>query len=258
MGNDKKKTNRKKKQSRTQKMKEGSFQEALMKQIQEFRTPLSMVMVTILMMGITLSILYFDTGKQQQQISFQEFMNKLLEPGLVDHIVVSDKNVAQIYVLKSPRNQTETNSPRNQTETNSPHNQTETNSPRNQTEMNSPRNQTETDGEEETLPAKGYGGQYKYYFNIGNVFAFEEKLERAQIALGVDHHDFVPVTYSSEIVWHLEFMTFIQHLLPLAFLIYMVAGGKGPFGVFNIGKPHFTKVDKDAKNKVRWGYFILL
>ena len=240
MGNDKKKTNRKKKQSQTKKMKEGSFQEALMKQFQEFRTPLLVAMAMILMMGITLSIFYFDTGKQQQQISFQEFMNKLLEPGLVDHIVVSDKYVAQIYVMNSPRNQTETNSPRNQTET------------------NSPRNQTETDGEEETLPAKGYGGQYKYYFNIGNVFAFEEKLERAQIALGVDHHDFVPVTYSSEIVWHLEFMTFIQHLLPLAFLIYMVAGGKGPFGVFNIGKPHFTKVDKDAKNKVRWGYFILL
>ncbi|GJM92599.1 hypothetical protein PR202_ga09081 [Eleusine coracana subsp. coracana] len=37
----------------------------------------------------------------QDNISFQAFKNKLLEPGLVDHIVVSNKEVAKVYVRSS-------------------------------------------------------------------------------------------------------------------------------------------------------------
>ena len=33
-----------------------------------------------------------------QQISFQEFKNKLLEPGLVDRIEVTNKSLAKVYV----------------------------------------------------------------------------------------------------------------------------------------------------------------
>nr|XP_025641983.1 ATP-dependent zinc metalloprotease FTSH 3, mitochondrial isoform X4 [Arachis hypogaea] len=160
------------------------------------------------------------------KISFQEFKNKLLEPGLVDHIVVSNKSVAKIYV------------------------------------RNTPRNQTESEVIQGTLPAKGTGGQYKYYFNIGSVESFEEKLEEAQEALGIDPHDYVPVTYSSEMVWYQELMRFAPTLLLLGSLFYMgrrmqgglgVGGGggnKGARGIFNIGKAHVTKVDKNAKNKV--------
>ncbi|RYR23089.1 hypothetical protein Ahy_B03g068362 isoform A [Arachis hypogaea] len=131
-------------------------------------------------------------------INFQEFKKELLEPGLVDHIVVSiNKSIAKIYVRNTPLNQ--------------------------------------TDGEavEGTLPANGTGGQYKFYFNIGSVKSFEKNLEAAQEALGLDPHDYVPVTYSFEVDWDQEFMS----------------GHKGAREILNIGKAYITKVDKKAKTK---------
>ncbi|KAH1141860.1 hypothetical protein GYH30_032858 [Glycine max] len=196
----------------------GNFQEAFMKQVQNLVTPL-------LLMGLFLTSFSFGP-REQKQISFQEFKNKLLEPGLVDHIVVSNKSVAKVYV------------------------------------RNTPLNQTDNEVAQGTQPAIGSGGQYKYYFNIGSVESFEEKLEEAQEALGIYSHDFVPVTYSSEVVWYQELMRFAPTLLLLGSLLYMgrrmqggigvggSGGGKGARGIFNIGKAPVTKVDKNAKNKI--------
>ncbi|XP_014494437.1 ATP-dependent zinc metalloprotease FTSH 10, mitochondrial isoform X2 [Vigna radiata var. radiata] len=180
---------------------------------------------SLLVMGLFISYLS-SRPREQREISFQEFKNKLLEPGLVDHIAVSNKSVAKVYL------------------------------------RNSPRNQTDSEGVQGTLPAKEYEGQYKYYFNIGSVESFEEKLQDAQEDLGIDPHDFVPVTYSAEMVWYQELMRFAPTLLLLGSLLYMgrrmqgglgVGGGggsKGARGIFNIGKAHVTKVDKNTKNKI--------
>lgn len=167
------------------------------------------------------------------QISFQEFKNKLLEPGLVDHIVVTNKSVAKVYVRSSPQSQSGRDS---------------------------------TEGSDNDTPvsdtlARGKASQYKYYFNIGSVETFEEKLEEAQEALGTDPHDYVPVTYVSEVAWFQEVLKFAPTLLLLGSLLFMGrkmqsgfgvggSGGKGGRGIFNIGKAHFTKMDKNAKNKV--------
>ncbi|XP_020214526.1 ATP-dependent zinc metalloprotease FTSH 10, mitochondrial isoform X1 [Cajanus cajan] len=216
-GNDKKHESKDNSNSNTDE--QGNFNEAFMKQIQNLVTPL-------LVMGLFIASFSVVPLEQQQQISFQEFKNKLLEPGLVDHIVVTNKSVAKVYV------------------------------------RNSPRNQTDSEVVQATIPAKGSGSQYKYYFNIGSVESFEEKLEEAQEALGIDSHDFVPVTYSSEMVWYQELMRFAPTLLLLGSLLYMGRrmqgglgvgggnGGKGARGIFNIGKAHVTKVDKHAKNKI--------
>lgn len=163
------------------------------------------------------------------QISFQEFKNKLLEPGLVDHIVVSNKSVAKVFVRSSPRSQS--------------------------------RDEV-VEGTINGNAARGKGGEYKYFFNIGSVDNFEEKLEDAQEALGIDSHDYVPVTYVSEMVWYQELMRFAPTLILLGTLLYMGrrmqgglgigggSGGRSGRGIFNIGKAHVTKVDKNAKNKV--------
>ncbi|CAN1231276.1 ATP-dependent zinc metalloprotease FTSH 10, mitochondrial [Linum grandiflorum] len=147
-----------------------------------------------------------------QQISFQEFKNKLLEPGLVDHIVVSNKSVAKVYVKSGPQSKTLGD---------------------------------EVQGPNSGIPAKGRGGQYKYFFNIGSLEAFEEKLEEAQEALGTDPHDFIPVTYASEVAWFQEIMRFAPTLLLLGTILYMGrrmqggigglggGGGKGGRGIFN-------------------------
>ncbi|KAH8499181.1 hypothetical protein H0E87_017910 [Populus deltoides] len=165
----------------------------------------------------------------KQQISFQEFKNRLLEPGLVDHIVVSNKSVAKVYVKSSAQNQ-----------------------------MSDDLVQGPVNG----VPARGRGGQHKYYFTIGSVDTFEEKLEEAQEALGIDPHNYVPVTYASEMVWYQELMRFAPTLLLLGTLMYMGrrmqgglgvgggGGGKGGRGIFNIGKAHVTKADKNSKNKI--------
>ena len=171
------------------------------------------------------------------QISFQEFKNKLLEPGLVDRIVVSNKSVAKVYVRSSPKNN-------------------------NQTQEN------DIDRTTSNVPAGQNTSQYRYYFNIGSVESFEEKLEEAQEALGIDPHDYVPVTYHSEVIWYQELMKYAPTML-LVGLIYLFgrrmqggfnigAGpGRGSRGIFNIGKAHVTKLDKNSKNKVCYSLYSL-
>ncbi|KAG2670123.1 hypothetical protein I3760_14G069600 [Carya illinoinensis] len=67
--------------------------------------------------------------------------------------------------------------------------------------------------------------------------------------------------YMSEMVWYQELMRFAPTILLLGSLLFMGRrmqgglgvggnGGKGARGIFNIGKAHVTKVDKNAKNKV--------
>ncbi|PWA42553.1 AFG3-like protein 2 [Artemisia annua] len=109
-------------------------------------------------------------GFRSKQISFQEFKNKLLEPGLVDHIVVTNKSVAKVYVKSSLSSTIQSDDGAIQ-------------------------------GPNSGNGARGNVSHYKYYFNIGSVETFEEKLEEAQEALGVDPHNYVPVTYLSETNW---------------------------------------------------------
>ncbi|XP_026403442.1 ATP-dependent zinc metalloprotease FTSH 10, mitochondrial-like [Papaver somniferum] len=199
----------------------GEEGDSFLKQFQNFLTPLIFI-------GLVLSSFNFGSS-DQKQINFQEFKNKLLEPGLVDHIVVSNKSVAKVFVRSAPRIQT---------------------------------NDEVKEGTIDGTTARGNGAQYKYYFNIGSVESFEEKLEEAQEALGVDSHDFVPVTYVAETLWHQELMRFAPTLLILGSLLYMGrkmqgglgglggGGGGGRGGIFNIGKAHFTKSDKNTKNKI--------
>ncbi|MED6119029.1 hypothetical protein PIB30_008253 [Stylosanthes scabra] len=105
------------------------------------------------------------------QNSFQEFKTKLLEAGLVDHIVVSNKSVAKIYVKGSYHHR---------------------GAGEDHVFFRWPG--VDHDDEGKTLLATiKNGGQYKYYFIIGSIESFEEKLEEAQKALNIDPHDYIPV-----------------------------------------------------------------
>ncbi|KAJ8484705.1 hypothetical protein OPV22_017190 [Ensete ventricosum] len=198
----------------------GSLKENLMKALQGYLAPL-------LFMGLLLSSSSFGSS-DQKEISFLEFKNKLLEPGLVDHIVVSNKSVAKIYVRSSARLS----------------------------------NQTKDDQMQETTtpaPPAHSASQFKYYFNIGSIESFEEKLEEAQEALGIDPHEYVPVRYVSEVNWFQELLRYA----PTAFLVGLIyfmgrriqggiggGVGKGSRGIFNIGKAQVTRMDKNSKNKI--------
>ncbi|KAI4383860.1 hypothetical protein MLD38_009655 [Melastoma candidum] len=198
----------------------GNYQD-LIKQLQSVATPLIVIGLFFLSLSFA--------PHEEVQISFQEFKNKLLEPGLVDHIVVSNKSVAKVFVRNSPLNQS---------------------------------SEEPIQGPTSGTISRGHGGHYKYFFNIGSVESFEEKLEEAQEALGIDPHDYIPVTYTSEMVWFQELVRLLPTLLLLGSMFYVTrkmkgdlgfgggGGGRGARGIFNIGKAHVTKVDKNAKNKI--------
>lgn len=182
------------------------------------------IITPLLFLAFVYSSMFFNT-QEQKQISFQEFKNKLLEPGLVDHIVVSNKSVAKVHVRNSPQNANQSGDNVNGTS------------------------------------SRTNDGQYKFYFNIVSVESFEEKLEEAQQALGIDPHDFVPVTYVNEVNWFQELMRFAPTAMLLGVLWFMGRrmqsglgvggpGGRGGRGIFNMGKAHITKLDKNAKDKV--------
>lgn len=152
---------------------------------------------------------------------------------MVDRIVVANKSVAKVYVRSIPAGST------------------------NGDTFDSDMHSTQADN----INSRRAPGRYKYYFNIGSVESFEEKLEEAQEALGIDPHDYVPVTYTSEVNWAQEVMRFAPTAFLVGLLYFMgrrmqsglnIGGGpgRGSRGIFNIGKAQVTKLDKNSKNKV--------
>ncbi|CAM6056487.1 unnamed protein product [Sphagnum tenellum] len=171
-----------------------------------------------------------------QQISFQEFKNKLLEPGIVDRIEVTNKSLAKVYVKAGSGQASQAGGGGGNLD------------------------ELQTD----TRPQGGQAvSQYKYYFNIGSIDSFERKLEDAQDMLGVNPHDYVPVTYVSELSWQQELLRLAPTILLIAGYIYFSrrmqgggfgigggSGGMGGRGIFNVGKAQVTKLSKKAKDKV--------
>ncbi|XP_047331275.1 ATP-dependent zinc metalloprotease FTSH 10, mitochondrial-like [Impatiens glandulifera] len=207
-----------------------NFQEAFIKQFQKLIAP-------ILVIGLFFSSFPLGGANEQKQISFQEFKTKLLEPGLVDHIVVSNKSVAKVYIRSSPRNT------------------------RGKDDVLEGEGAM-VEGHGSDIPSTASKSQYKYYFNIGSVESFEDKMQESQEVLGIDPHDYIPVVYKSEVVWLQELLKFGPTLLLLGSFWFMASrgmqgglgvgggGGKGGRNIFSIGKANITKVDKNAKNKV--------
>ncbi|KAK8649490.1 hypothetical protein V6N13_130219 [Hibiscus sabdariffa] len=171
------------------------------------------IVTTLLSVGITFSSL--SGPREQREISFQEFKTKLLKPGLVEKIVVSNKSVAKVYV-SSPRNANQTTDDTVEAPTNG-------------------------------VPARTKASQFKYYFNIGSVESFEEKLEGVQDALGIDPHNHVPVTYVSEVNWFQELIRFGPTLLILGSLWFMGRKIQSELGVGGRGR---FNMDRNAKDKV--------
>lgn len=150
---------------------------------------------------------------------------------MVDHIVVSNKEVAKIYTRRLQQ-------------------------------INNPSKGDGIQASTVDISAKGNDIQCKFYFNIGSVESFEDKLEEAQQVLGLDPHDHIPVTYESRVLWGRELLKFAPTLLFWAVLWGLArkmqggfgiggsGGSSGARGIFNIGKAHVTKMDKNSKNKV--------
>ena len=178
---------------------------------------------------------FLGAGSEVREISFQEFKTTLLEQGLVDRIEVSNKTQAKVYVYASPR------------------------------APGGSRRDANRNADGGGAFASGASGadapRLKYAFNIGSLDSFERKMEEAQELLGVDPHEFVPVTYLNEVAWTTELARLAPTLLLLAgfVLINRRMGGVGGMGgmggpgggagggIFNVGKATVSTLDKNAK-----------
>ena len=100
-------------------------------------------------------------------------------------------------------------------------------------------------------------GNFRYYFSIGSVEAFERQLEDAQNSLGIPSSERIPVSYVNETPW-------INTIMPLAPLILLVlgiyfvsrraggAGAGGSSGIFGIGKSKAKKFNHETDVQIRF------
>jgi AFG3 family protein len=187
---------------------------------------------SLMLLALGMSLLS-ATRTDAREISFQEFKTKLLEPGLVERVEVSNKSQAKVYV-KAPGAMIKSRHGAGDSY--------------DSTDIGAP-------------PGTRSEGGYKFYFNIGSLDSFERKLEEAQELNGQESKDFVPVTYVNEIFWQTEFMRLLPTLLLIGGWLYFTrrsAGmggmgggmGGGAGGIFNVGKATVSTLDKNAKNKI--------
>lgn len=97
---------------------------------------------------------------------------------------------------------------------------------------------------------------FRYYFSIGSVEAFERKLDQAQQDLHIPSAERIPVTYKGETIWLSTLLSFGPTLLFLAGIFFISrrsTGGGGGGGLFGIGKSKAKKFNQDADVKVRFG-----
>ena len=100
-------------------------------------------------------------------------------------------------------------------------------------------------------------GNFRYYFSIGSVEAFEKKLERAQNELGIPSSERIPVSYVDEVPWLSGLFTFAPTLVFIGGLYWLSrraggAGASGQSGIFGIGKSKAKKFNHETDINIRF------
>ena len=145
--------------------------------------------------GSGLAAMYFlslGSGGSLREINWQDFRINYLERGEVDHVVISNKSVAKVYLKSDPANVCfifiviyylffviwEALS----------------------LEYLSVWNANIFLKTHFTLISI-FSSQCHIFFNIGSVDSFEKNLYQSQEELGIDSAFYIPVTYSKEVEW---------------------------------------------------------
>ncbi|KAJ1430206.1 P-loop containing nucleoside triphosphate hydrolase protein [Ochromonadaceae sp. CCMP2298] len=163
-----------------------------------------------------------EESRAGREISWQDFQTQLLEGGLVDRIVVTNKNIARVILRPAGMGMG----------------------------MGGSGMGGVGMGQESNAPSPRHAAAY--HFNIGTVESFERKMEEAQLALGVSPRDFIPVVYVNETSWTSEALRFLPTLMIIGAMVFMMKGaaggmgGGGPGGIFQIGKSKAKRVNKET------------
>ena len=100
-------------------------------------------------------------------------------------------------------------------------------------------------------------GNFRYYFSIGSVEAFEKQIEDAQNSLGIPGPERIPVSYVNRTGW----MSIIMPLAPTVLFVlglYWISrragggGAGGSSGIFGIGKSKAKKFNHETDIQIRF------
>lgn len=100
-------------------------------------------------------------------------------------------------------------------------------------------------------------GNFRYYFSIGSVEAFETKLEEAHRELGIPSSERIPVQYVDEVPWLSGLLSFAPTVLFIAGLYWLSrraggGGAGGQSGIFGIGKSRAKKFNHETDIQIRF------
>ena len=97
---------------------------------------------------------------------------------------------------------------------------------------------------------------FRYYFSIGSVEAFDKKLEKAQNELGIPSSERIPVSYVDQVSWFNSFLSFAPSLALIGGLYWLTrrAGGSGggQSGLFGMGKSRAKKFNHETDVPIRF------
>ena len=254
--------------------------------------------IPLLGMGLLLMSFLGPGSDSSQEVSFQWFKTHLLAQGLVERVEVANKQTVKVYIkpsavrslVTSPGSVVGSASDGSSDTEDSygvhhvhghvsrqemhedvmytedavgdtPSGSTPSAAGRERQERQQ-RQRAALDRERHPSTRRGEEGVYRFFFNIGSVDAFERSIEEAQREMGVDARDWVPIKYTSEMIWSQEVWRLAPTLLLIAGYVWFTrrqlgglmggAGGGGPGGrgLFNVGKAQVNVFDKAAKDKV--------
>ena len=211
-------------------------------------------LIPLLGMGL-LALSFLGSGREMtQEVSFQWFKTHLLSQGVVERVEVANKQTVKVYIRPSAI----------RTMIQAQHDQHVNDGDMNQDVMYQEEIPEAQAVETSTVTStrRRDDGVYRYYFNIGSVDAFERAMEESQRNLGIDPSDWVPITYTSEMIWSQEVWRLAPTLLLIAGYVWFTrrqfgglmggggGGGPGGRGLFNVGKAQVAVFDKAAKDKI--------
>lgn len=194
-----------------------------------------------------------NVDKPMQEITYQEFRNRLLEAGRVEKLAVVNNKYVKVYLNDgSVADSTNTQTTSASTDWHDPSHQFTSGGSYDQ---HGQHQANDSHAGHPTMPggrAKPHQNNPTYYFNIGSVDSLERNLEHAQHQLGIQPRDYIPVQYVSEMNMTSELLKFLPTIVLVGFLLMSMrgmgggAGGGGGMGnIFKVGKSPAKKITKE-------------
>ena len=211
----------------------------------EWTTLLSMLAMVMMLQYLTQKKGENADPSHGPEITYVEFRNQLLLPGLVERVVVLNDKKVIVHLKPNASNMASTSGTTMDNVATTASNET-----------------TFGDMSNDTLSvssSSSNGNSKTYHFYIGSTEAFEEKLTKAQAAASMHPESWVDVQYVTSTSWTSTFVRLIPTFV--TFIIFFVIGlslhraggmfgpgggrGGGPGGIFSIGKSPAKKIKKE-------------